>query len=253
MLKRLFAAVSLVLLSHVMFDAAQANPLVFATEANYAPFVYQDEQGQATGFDIELIQALCQQMQANCKIQQRPWDNLIGDLKRGQVQGIIGAFSITEERKKQIIFSDPIYMNQTSFILPQKSLPVTLDKLLKEKQVGVQDNTIYDHYLTKAGAKKIRFNRYGNIEEALYDLTTGRIEAALGDREVFKLWLKQKIQDQRLQYQLLDIALDLDEQGYAIGIQKNNPELQLALNKALKQVRHNGTYQQLLEKYNLVQ
>ena len=79
----------------------------FATEATYPPFEFMTPDGKINGFDVEIMDAICQKIEATCTVKNQPFDSLIPSLQLGKFDGIYGALNITAERAKQVDFTMP--------------------------------------------------------------------------------------------------------------------------------------------------
>jgi ABC-type amino acid transport substrate-binding protein len=97
-------------------SAGAGEKIRLATEGYYAPFNYIDESGKLAGFDVDIGNALCKEMGADCEFVQQDWDNLIPSLLEGKYDVIVASMSITEEREEKVSFTIPYYSNMLTFI-----------------------------------------------------------------------------------------------------------------------------------------
>ncbi|MFM8453847.1 MAG: transporter substrate-binding domain-containing protein [Gammaproteobacteria bacterium] len=220
----------------------------FATEATYPPFEYVEVSGKMTGFDIELAQALCAELKAECKFSNLPWDSLIPSLQVGKIDAIIGGIAITETRKQQVHFTEPYYLNTLSFASKDRGLNLSKEGL-KGKIIGLQGGTTFDQYLQKNYGSEIKIRRYPSQQSAFLDLTAGRVNAVFGDTAIVKDWVKR---NGKGKYFVVGDPIK-DESLFnlecAIAVSKQNQPLVDALNRALKNIKSNGTHQKLETKY----
>ncbi len=229
--------------------AAQKN-LIFATEATYPPFESIAADGKMQGFDIDVLNAICQHLQAQCEFVNQPWDSLIPSLKMGKFDGIFGALNITPERLKQIDFSAPYYYPQAAFVTTKDGADMLDAKMVKQKTIGVQGGTTYAAYLAKNYAANNQIKSYNSIQEALLDLKSGRINAVFGESPVMQYWLENNNADNH--YVLQSISSqdkDYFGGGVAIGIAKNNSELVTAINQAIEAMQKDGSLEKIQDKY----
>ncbi len=96
--------------------AAQAKDITFAMEPSYPPFELTNEKGEIIGFDVDVANAICKEIQATCHFKSQAFDALIPSLKAKRFDAAISAIDITEARAKQVSFSDPYYDSSASFI-----------------------------------------------------------------------------------------------------------------------------------------
>ena len=121
---------------------------------------------------------------------------------------------------------------------------------IKGKTVGVQRATIHDRYLTDNYGKDVKIKRYGTQDEAYLDLTAGRVDMLLADSIALSDGFLKKPEGKNFQF----IGPDLSEkkwfgEGAGIAIRKQDTDLVELFNKAIEQIRADGTYQKIQDKY----
>ncbi|GAB7215120.1 hypothetical protein OS42_17310 [Dickeya oryzae] len=110
------------LLGGLSLSAGAAETIRFATEASYPPFESVDASNQIVGFDIDLANALCKQIQATCTFSNQAFDSLIPGLKFRRYDAVIAGMDITPERQQQVSFTQPYYENSALFIAQKDKL-----------------------------------------------------------------------------------------------------------------------------------
>lgn len=230
--------------------AAIPSTLRFATEATFPPFEQMDAAGNIVGFDIDMTNALCKEMKVKCIYTNQPWVSLIPSLKLGKFDALISALSITDDRKKQIDFTQPYFYATAHFVAPITSHLDTSPQGLVGKTIGVQIGTTSERYLQDVYGKKVQLKTYPNQQDALLDLGAGRVDAVLGDTPVSLYWLQQR----QMQQQFKLIGKPITEphyfgSGYGIAVPKGNQELLDAFNKALVAIKKDGSYQKIVATY----
>lgn len=228
------------LLSCAAMGSLAAKPLVIGTSSSYEPYEFINKNNELDGFDIDVMKALCSQMNAECKFNDQGFDNLIPSLQARRIDAIIAGMEVTSDREKQVLFSDIYYQSSTDFI----TLNADVDSIekLQHKKVGIQIGTTSQQYLsaTYPDIQPVSYDYYTN---ALLDLQNGRIEAIFIDSTASIPLLKnepnlKKINDPKYPPMHLGIA-----------VRKNNTKLQTQFNDALKAIKENGVYQQIQEKW----
>lgn len=96
--------------------AVSAQELTFAMEPSYPPFETTNEKGEIIGFDVDVANAICQEIQATCKFKSETFDSLIPSLKAKRFDAAISAIDITDARAKQVLFSDAYYDSSASYV-----------------------------------------------------------------------------------------------------------------------------------------
>ncbi|OGT35371.1 MAG: hypothetical protein A3F11_01885 [Gammaproteobacteria bacterium RIFCSPHIGHO2_12_FULL_37_14] len=245
-MKRLL--IFLTLLFSTILHSAPIKTIRFATEATYPPFEYIDESGQMKGFDIDLANALCQQIQATCTFTNQAFNSLITSLNLGKFDAIISAMGITPERLKQVNFTTAYYVPKACFVTALDKHYTVADLL--GKKIGVQQGATMERYVNEKYGDKVTIKTYASIQEGFLDLTSGRVDFILTDLPIAQAWLKKNNYDK--QYEVMGKPI-VDSvyfgAGYGIAIRQDNIELLNALNKALITIKTNGTYDKITKKY----
>ena len=133
------------LLASFTFGASAAEKINFGVSATYPPFESIGANNEIVGFDIDLAKALCKQMQAECTFTNHAFDSLIPSLKFRRFDAAIAAMDVTEERAKQVDFSNIYYENSALFVAAQGKFADAAQ--LSGKNVGVQNGTSHQSYL----------------------------------------------------------------------------------------------------------
>jgi len=231
--------------------AYAAKTIHFATEATYAPLVYLDKDGNISGFEAEVVQALCATLKdTTCALNHQGWDSLIPSLKLGKIDAIFGGLAITEERKNQVAFTKPLYPNSIGYIV-SNAKPISFDEAgLKDKVVGVQLGTTMEHYFHEK-YPDVEVKAYASLQEALLDIQTGRVDTILGDTPVLLAWMKGKPNNQYQIIELPEDQLPFFGPGNAIAVNKKNTALLNELNTAIDTIKHSGDLAKISAKYLL--
>jgi arginine transport system substrate-binding protein len=225
-------------------SASAANDIRFATEASYPPFEFVGSDNQIQGFDIDLANALCKEIQANCTFTNQEFDSLIPGLKFRRFDAVIAGMDITPERLKQISFTKPYYDNSAIFIA-NKGQVANIDAL-KGKSVGIQNGTTHQKYLSEQHPD-IKTVAYGSYQNAILDLKSGRLAAVFGDTAVVNEWLKNENELETVGDKVTDA--NYFGTGLAIAVRQNNHELVDKFNTALDKIKADGTYQTIYDKW----
>ncbi|WP_281646487.1 ABC transporter substrate-binding protein [Parendozoicomonas sp. Alg238-R29] len=224
--------------------AMAGDKIRIATEGAWAPFNFVNEQGQLAGFDVDIANALCAKMKADCEVVAQDWDGMIPALKVRKFDAIVASMSITEERLKQVDFTNHYYSGGLRFLgAKDKTLDITKAGL-KGKVIGAQRSTVGGQYLEDNLADVVTVKLYDNQEAVYLDLIAGRLDGAISDELPTYDWLKSEA-GQNFEYKGEAFAKN-DKIGIAI---RKNDELKQKLNNALQAIREDGTYEQINAKY----
>ena len=250
-MKKLLALVVVVVL--VAAGGVQAKDwktVRIGVEGAYPPFSYVTPEGELAGFDIDIAKALVKAMGADVKLVAQDWDGIIPALLAKKYDAIIASMSITEERKKKVAFSNKYYNTPAKFICKKGLMGEFSKANIKGKKVGVQRATIHDRYLTDNYGKDVEIKRYGTQDEAYLDLTAGRVDMLLADSIALSDGFLKKPEGKDYQF----IGPDLSDpkwfgDGAGIAIRKQDTDLVEMFNAAIKQIRADGTYKKIQDKY----
>ena len=226
------------------------NKVRIGVEGAYPPFSYTTPSGDLAGFDIDIAKALGEAMGAEVTLIAQDWDGIIPALLAKKYDAIIASMSITEERKKKVAFTNKYYQTPAKFVSKKGDIDQFSREAIKGKKVGVQRATIHDRYLTDNYGKDVEVKRYGTQDEAYLDLTAGRVDMLLADSVALSDGFLKKPEGADYQFVGPDLA---DPKwfgaGAGIAIRKGDTELVEKFNKAIEQIRSDGTYKTLQAKY----
>lgn len=224
---------------------AMAERIRIATEGAYAPFNFIDASGQLQGFDVDIANALCEKMQADCQIVAQDWDGIIPGLQARRYDAIIASMSITPERQRVVAFSDHYYSNVLAFVGPKgKTFPTDVDGL-KGKTLGAQRATIAGQYLEDKLGRHVTVKLYDTQDNAYLDLAAGRLDGMLSDKFPAYDWLQS---DAGQGFEFKGESIDIDDK-IAIAVRRQDNALRERLNKALAEIRADGTYDAINARY----
>lgn len=213
-----------------------------ATESSYKPFSYTDADGKLIGYEIELVDALCAQMQAKCDLISQDWDGLIPGLNAQKFDAVIAGMTITPERKEVVEFTDP-YFHTGIILIGKKGDNVSVEDL-KGQPIASQRSTVASQYLQDEHADA-DIKLYDTQDNAYLDLTSGRVRAMMSDKVTGMDWLKT---DAGKDYEVKGQEIITDQDAMGIAFRKGDP-LVAKFNKALAELKDNGTYDQITGSY----
>lgn len=213
-----------------------------ATESNYKPFSYLDNQGNHQGFEIDLIHALCGEMKADCTISSQDWDSLIPGLTANKYDAVFASMSATDERRKVVNFSDP-YFNNKLVLVGKKDIQATIDDV-DGKNVAVQQATVSASYLADNHPKAV-VKTYDKQDNAYLDLSAGRADFMLSDIVPMLDWLKT---EQGADFEIKGEPIDIDDK-VAVAIKKGDTVTLDKFNTTLASLKQTGEYDKIVAKY----
>ena len=226
-------------------DATEGNVLRIGTEGAYAPFNYTNADGTLGGFDIEIANAICADMQVTCEIMAQDWDGIIPGLKAGKYDAIVAAMSVTPERAQQVAFTDPYFSNALVFLAKKDSrFDPSNSSDIDSHSIAAQRSTISSQWLEKA-YPKADIKLYDTLSNAFLDLGSGRVDAMISDKLPAIEWLSSPSGSN---YVLKGDEIDIND-NFAIAVRPNDEALQAKINTSLSNIKANGTYDKINQKY----
>jgi polar amino acid transport system substrate-binding protein len=251
MFKTLKLAAAAVLFAASGAAGAYAEPLKvgFSPEA-YPPFYIADAAGNWTGWEVEMVNAICAEAKFECELVPIPWDGLIPALTTKKIDVIMNSMSITPERMESIDFSDKYYNTPTAVIGPKSETFEATPEGLAGKIIGVQVATIHANYVKKHFTEAAEIKEYQTQDEANQDLAAGRIDATQADAIALDAFLQSE-QGKACCDMKGNVAEDVEVLGPGVGagVRKGDTEIKERINAAIKALRDNGKYKEITDKY----
>jgi polar amino acid transport system substrate-binding protein len=220
-----------------------------AVEGAYPPFNFIDSNDELQGFEVDLLKRLCEVMNRECELVPHAWDGITKGLVNREYDAIMSSLEITERRQKRIAFSDPYYRIPAVFIGQKDTVPGEVTPLaLSGKKVGTIERSDHEAYL-KTYYTDAEIVLYATPEEANLDLLVGRLDAVFGDELLLSKFLESR--EGECCRILGDAPADppYRREAYGIGLRKDDESLREAFNRAIAQVKADGSYDRIRAKY----
>jgi polar amino acid transport system substrate-binding protein len=246
---RIVAAVCLLSFTSLA-SAKDWNTVRIGTEGAYPPFNYFDTDHQLQGFDVDIAKALCDHMKVDCEFVAQDWDGIIPALLAGKYDAIVASMAITDERKKQVDFTDKYYSSPPRFVVRKDSgITDVSPEGLKGKTLGAQSATTHANYL-EAMYPDSEIKLYGSHDDLAMDLANGRLDAILAESIVVYQWMEKSEEGKCCEF-VGEPLTDPAYFGYGAGIavRQGDQDLKAMLNEALAAILADGTYQKINDKY----
>lgn len=237
MFKKTLLALALSVSAAALSTQAFAETLKVGTHPTFAPFEFSDQEGNVIGFDLDVIKAIAKANGDEIQIESMPFDGLIPSLLTGNIDVIISGMTITDARKKRVLFTDGYYDSNLSYLIKKDKADVyTSAEALKGKTVCVQIGTTghaFADTITPGNVKALN-----NESDAILELSNGGCEAVINDRPVNLYYLKKSNLDTLVD--VVDPKFKENVDSFGIAVRKGNNELLEKLNKGLKELQASG-------------
>lgn len=220
-----------------------------AVEGAYPPFSEVGPDGRIKGFDVDIANALCADLKAQCTLVQQEFDGMIPALNARKFDAVVASMSITEERKRSVAFTDKYYSTPARLVARKGTTLQPSAAGLKGKRIGVQRSTIHDRFATDT-FKDSEIVRYTGQDQVFLDLQSGRIDASLEDAVAADAGFLKRPAGKDFAF----FGPEFNDPKYfgtgaGIAVRKGDTDLVARLNRAIRDIRANGTYEKIAKQY----
>ncbi len=219
-------------------------------EANYPPFSQMSPEGKFSGFDIDIANALCKELKAECTMVAQEWDGMLPALNAKKFDMIVASMSISEERKKNADFSDSYYDIPSTFIGKASSFTKIDAAALKGKKIVVTRNTPRAKFL-QDNFKDSELLLVAKEAEVTMELAAGRADIGFGSSLAATAAFLKSPEGKAYSRVGAPVVVGGAKAGGGVGIamRKGEDSLRTKINAALKTITANGVYKSVNDKY----
>ena len=219
--------------------------LVVGLDDNFPPMGFRDEKNELVGFDIDMAREAAKRMGTEVEFKPIDWSAKEAELAGKRVDALWNGLTITEERKKNIGFTAP-YMENHQIVVVSASAPIKTKADLAGKVIGAQEGSSAVDAVKKEDAVFTSFKEFktfGDNVTALMDLATGRLDAVVVDEVVGRYYVAKKPAD----YAVIEEHFGTED--YGVGVRKDDTDLNSRLDKALDEMKKDGTAATIANKW----
>jgi polar amino acid transport system substrate-binding protein len=221
----------------IQAPAAAASAIVIGLDDHFPPMGFRDDKNEIVGFDIDLAKEAGKRLGVEVTFKPIDWSAKEAELSGKRIDVLWNGLTITEERRANILFTKPYLENRQIIMVPAKS-PIKTKADLAGKTIGAQDGSSAVDAINKdAGTAKSLggLKKFSDNVTALMDLSAGRLDAIVVDEIVGRYYIGKKANE----YRILDDNFGAEE--YGVGVRKGDTELANKLDKALDDMKTDGT------------
>lgn len=212
----------------------------------YPPYNFLNEDQEMTGFDAEIAKEVASRIGVDVEFNPTPWSGMLAGLRNDKFDAVVSQVTITEDRKKNLDFSQPYITNTVNIIVPQDSTSIQSLEDFKGQTIGIGLGTNDEAYLrneVKPEVGEFTIKTYDDVITTLKDLNSGRIDATINN----KFAIKPVVEENNLKIKAVGEPVKQDQAG--IAIRPENPELLAAIDQALTEMKEDGTYRDIFVKW----
>jgi len=228
-------------------EAQQKKAYINGIDPGYPPFAYVDKKGAPSGFDVECVNWIAQQMGFEVKHQPTAWDGIIPALKAKKIDFIASGMTITKERSAQVDFTQSYWVVRVYVIAREDSKLDVNTAMSAGHSIGAQRGTNENRWVeekVKQGMK-VNLKLYDTPFLVIEDLINGRLDAAVMGDPPIKEALKSKRPIKMIG------PLGMDDQVWAYAVRKGDKELLDALNEGLTRLKKSEKWNELIVKFDI--
>ena len=250
-MRKLLSAICLLILfvsAGNAFAGSAGEPLRVAVDAPYPPFAEIDKQGNLTGFDVDIANALCAELKRPCIIKVVPFDDIIPGVVAGDIDMGVAGMGPTAERKQVVDFTGHYFRSMSIFIGKKGVAHVVSPAAFKGIRIGVQKGTLQEEYAREQfleSSSIISRPTQDDLNAMLFD---GELDIILMDGLPAYSFLKTEAGSA---FETIGDPIELNAASTSgcIAVSKKNPKLLQDLDKAIQALRRNGEYGKINRKY----
>lgn len=220
----------------------KAGKIVIGIDDTYPPMEFKDKDNKLVGYDIDMANEIAKKLGVKAEFVPTAWDGIFMALQSKKFDVIHSSVSITEERKKTMIFTEPYIYGGNAIFVKADNTTVNSQDDFKGKVIGCQVGTTAQDVLSKmSGMKEVK--KYNGMTEAFLDLKNGRIDAVVSDPQVgdyYILTQKDKVKK---------IKSLLNQEPIGVAFRKDDTDLKDGYQKAMDELKKDGTLSKLSQKW----
>jgi cystine transport system substrate-binding protein len=219
----------------------QAGEITIGTEGTYSPFTFHDASGKLTGFDVEIAKEAFKRIGLKAKFVETKWDGMIAGLDAKRFDVVANEVGIRPDREEKYSFSDPYILSKAVIIVGKNNDSIAGFADLKGKKVASSATSNYHDIAVANGAE---ITTVEGFSQAIELVTSKRVDATLNDTLTYFELMKQ-----RPELAVKVAYTESEAAKSAFLFRKGNAELIKKVNTALSEMKEDGTYLKISEKW----
>ncbi|MBP5981781.1 MAG: transporter substrate-binding domain-containing protein [Halomonas sp.] len=247
-------SVSLIGLAVAAASSAQARDydnVRIGVDVPYVPMEYRTPEGDLTGFDIDLGNAMCEEIGVTCEWIEQEWDGIIPGLLSRNYDAVMSSMTINDERRQQVLFSDPYITMPSAWFAPSNlDISEANEETLEGLTIGVQRGTLQDNYVTDKYSSVADISRYSTADDMVLDLDAQRLDIVFLD---FPIGQSTLVENEDGDYTIVGEQISEPKEyfgdGFGIAFRQRDEALADKFNEALATLQENGTYDEIHARY----
>ncbi len=227
-------------------SSADSKSIIVGLDDSYPPMGFKDDSGEIVGFDVDLAKEAAKRLDRPVEFKAIDWSSKEAELKSGRVDVLWNGLDITEERKQNMLFSEPYMKNRQVVFVPVNADVASIDQL-KGKIIGTQSGSTAESFLDDNQDYAAQFSevkKYSDYIDAFMDLENGRIDAVVTDELVGTYYMQKHPNI----FKETEIVIG-EPTDFGIAFAKDNQALRDEVQKVMDEMKKDGTIAKISEKW----
>lgn len=227
-------------------EVQKKGVLTVGTMGTYQPYTFLNKEGELDGFDVDIAKEIAKGLNVDIDFVSQEFSGMIAGLQTGKFDMVASQMTITDERKQQMLFSDPYITNEVKVIVQDSNTDIASIDDFVGKKIGVGLGTNDETYLRTTILPEVgdfTIRTYDDVITSLRDLDAGRIDATINNLYA----LKPIIEANGFKIKAVGDPIKSDRPGLAV--KKGNEAFIEEVNRVLKEIKQDGTYDKIFVKW----
>ncbi|RHW35007.1 cysteine ABC transporter substrate-binding protein [Lysinibacillus yapensis] len=232
--------------SNALEQIQEEGTMTVGIMGTYAPYNFMDKNKEYVGFDVDIAKELAERLDVEAEFVAQDFSGLIPGLQKDKFDILVSQVTITEDRQKQIDFTEPYITNEVKVIVTESNNDIQSVEDFKGRTIGAVMGTNDEAFLRNVlmpEVGKFKLNTYDDVITTLKDLDAGRIDATINNVYALKPIVEEN------GYKVKAVGEPVKSDQAAVAVKKGNTELVEALNAALNEMKQDGTYEEIFVKW----
>ncbi|MNI15384.1 Cystine-binding periplasmic protein precursor [compost metagenome] len=232
--------------SNLLEQIKKSGKIRVGLMGTYAPYNFLNEKKEVDGFDADVAKEVAKRLGVQVEFTTGEFSGLIEGLQKDKYDALISQVTITDDRKKTMDFSNPYIKNAVNVVVKSDNTTIQSIEDFKDKKIGVGLGTNDEKYLRDVAMPKVgkfEIATYNDVVTSLTDLNIGRIDATINNVFAIKPLIEKN------KFKIKAVGQPIKEDFAGVAVRKNNPELVEAINKALAEMKTDGTFTTIFKKW----
>ncbi len=218
-------------------------------DATHPPFSSLDEEGELIGFDVDLVNAICEHLSLSCEIINTEPKQIVADLLASKLDVAVSFLLVSPAEKSQLIFSNSYYNGAARFMKSTSSNITFSPGAFKGKRVGIEEGSVHATYLQTNYADQVELVKFATLEEAVDAMQVGEVDLIFSNQLILEY---SYVNDKAYRMEFFGPAINSAqflESSNRFFFHKGKEDLARQFSQAIRQLRTKGTYQTISKEY----